>query len=138
MRWFKTKDLRSSIYAMFSVHTSHPAARVDDAATMDQIREAMLAMAGEDAGERAAGLGRRIRYATDLQALWFMRGELMQLLARNHGEVAAREKVDELSSLFTDLLPSGLRSRPSPLSGTYRNSRPHEDYRTSRPHSDET
>jgi hypothetical protein len=136
MRWFKTKDLRSSIYAMFSVSTS--TTRAPDAATMDQVREAMLALTGDDPGERSAGLSRRIRYATDLQALWFMRGELMQLLARNHGEAAAREKLDELSSLFTDLLPSGLRSRPSPLNDAYRNSRPFDDYRASRPHSDDT
>ena len=136
MRWFKTKDLRSSIYAMFTVSTSAP--RVDDQTTMDQVREAMLALTGDDPGERSAGLARRIRYATDLQALWFMRGELMQLLARHHGEAAAREKLDELSSLFSDLLPSGLRSRPSPLNEAYRNSRPLEDYRASRPHSDDT
>ncbi|MDE2605098.1 MAG: hypothetical protein KGL68_04160 [Burkholderiales bacterium] len=136
MRWFKTKDLRSSIYALFSVSTSEQ--RVEDAATMDQIREAMLALAGDEPGDRAAGVVRRIRYATDLQSLWFMRGELMQLLARNEGEAAAREKVDELSSLFTDLLPSALRSRPSPLSPEYRNSRPPaDDYRASRPHSDD-
>lgn len=126
MRWFKTKDLRSSIYAMFSVSTA-ATPRAEDPATMDQIREAMLAMAAMDHGERAAGLARRIRYATDLQALWFMRGELMQLLARDHGEVAAREKVDELSVMFTHLLPSGLRSRPSPLNLPYRTSRPHSD-----------
>lgn len=137
MRWFKTKDLRSSIYALFSVSTS--SSRIDDAATMDQIREAMLEMTGDDPRDRTAGLARRIRYATDLQALWFMRGELMQLLARNEGELAAREKVDELTSLFTDLLPSGLRSRPSPLDASYRNSRPPtDDYRASRPHSDDT
>jgi len=136
MRWFKTKDLRSSIYAMFTVSTS--TSRAPDPATMDQVREAMLALTGDDPGERAAGLARRIRYATDLQALWFMRGELMQLLARHHGEAAAREKLDELSSLFSDLLPSGLRSRPSPLNEAYRNSRPLEDYRASRPHSDDT
>jgi hypothetical protein len=126
MRWFKTKDLRSSIYAMFSVSTA-ATPRAEDPATMDQIREAMLAMAALDHGERAAGLARRIRYATDLQALWFMRGELMQLLARDYGEAAAREKVDELSCMFTNLLPSGLRSRPSPLNLPYRTSRPHSD-----------
>lgn len=125
MRWFKTRDLRSSIYAMFSVSTARP--RVEDPATMDQIREAMLALTTLDAGDRAAGLARRIRYATDLQALWFMRGEIMQLLSRTHGEAAAREKIDDLSSLFADLLPSGLRSRPSPLNPSYRNSRPHSD-----------
>lgn len=126
MRWFKSKDLRSSIYAMFNVSTS-VTPRVPDAHTMDEIREAMLAMTALDPGERAAGLARRIRYATDLQSLWFMRGELMQLLSRSYGEMAARGKVDELSALFADLLPSGLRSRPSPLNGPYRNSRPHSD-----------
>ena len=136
MRWFKTKDLRSSIHAMFSVSTR--ASHAADAVTMDQIREAMLALVSEDPGERAAGLARRIRYATDLQALWFMRGEIMQLLARGQGEMLAREKVDDLSSLFADLLPSGLRSRPSPLDAVYRNSRPPEDYRASRPHSEES
>jgi hypothetical protein len=35
--------------------------------------------------------------------------------------------VDELSSMFSDLLPSGLRSRPSPLNPPYRNSRPQSD-----------
>ena len=124
MRWFKTKDLRSSIYAMFSVSTRTSFA--PDAATMDQIREAMLALASEDPGERSAGLARRIRYATELQALWFMRGEVMQLLARLHGEAVAREKVDELRALFSDLLPSGLRSRPSPL-GHYRPNRESDD-----------
>ena len=136
MRWFKSRDIRSSIYAMFSVstRTTHAA----DVASMDQIREAMLALSGAARGERAAGLTRRIRYATDLQSLWFMRGELMQLLAHDEGESAARDKVDELSSMFSDLLPTALRSRPSPLDTAYRNSRPPEDYRMSRPHSDET
>jgi hypothetical protein len=137
MRWFRTKDLRSSLYALLNVSTARP--RLDDAATMDQIREAMLALTSDEGSERAAAVTRRIRYATDLQALWFLRGELMQLLARSHGEVSAREKVDALSSLFSDLLPSALRSRPSPLDSTYRNSRPFpEDYRASRPHSEDS
>ena len=42
-------------------------------------------------------------------------------------ERTARESIDELSFLFADLLPSGLRSRPSPLNAPYRNSRPHSD-----------
>jgi hypothetical protein len=137
MNWFKSKDLRSSLYALLSVSTSRP--RMDDPATMDQVRETMLALTEEVGGERASGLARRIRYATDLQALWFMRGEIMQLLARTHGEAAARERVDEVSSLFADLLPSALRSRPSPLNQPYRNSLPPpDDDRASRPHSDDT
>lgn len=87
---------------------------------MDRIRLRMLALASLDGSERSALLSRRIRYATDLQALWFMRGELMALLAHVHGEAAARQKLEVLSDMFRDLLPSSLLSRPSPLSSSYR------------------
>ena len=123
MRWFKTKDLRSSIYAMFSVSTAQRRPP-DDGSALEHIREMMMTLATLDGSERGAALSRRIRYAMDLQALWFMRGELMQLLARTQGEAAARSKVTEVSSMFEDLLPPGLRSRPSPLSEHYRSSRP--------------
>jgi hypothetical protein len=118
MRWFKPK-LRSSIYAIFSVGSPGDSSQVDEATVMEQIREAMLALASLD-DLRSAAVVRRIRYASDLEALWFIRGELMALLARTHGEAAALEKLETLSSLFSDLLPKGLRSRPSPLSGNFR------------------
>lgn len=127
MRWFNTKDLRSSISAMFSVGVSTPSATSDDTLLRTEgIRQTMLSMVELDGSERAEKLARRIRYA-DLEALWFMRGELMGMLARSHGEVAARDKVDRLGAMFENMLPSGLRSRPSPLSAPYRNSRPHSD-----------
>lgn len=127
MRWFNTKDLRSSIYALLNVGVRSSAPRGDDELTRtENIRQIMLGMVELDGSERAEKLARRIRYA-DLEALWFMRGELMGMLARSHGEVAARERLEGLSGLFEDLLPSGLRSRPSPLNRDYRNSRPHSD-----------
>lgn len=125
MRWFNTKDLRSSITAIFSVGVSGPPIS-DHALRTENIRQTMLAMVDLDGSERAEKLARRIRYA-DLEALWFMRGELMGLLARSHGELAARDQLEGLSALFEDMLPSGLRSRPSPLSHGYRASRPHSD-----------
>lgn len=132
MSWFKTKDLRSSIYALFSVGTTPPPA--DDTARLEEIREVMLTLSQMDGGtDHSASLTRRIRYATDLQVLWFLRGELMGLLARSVGEAVALEKMDRLSEMFSGLLPRGLRSRPSPLNPNYRNSRPAEDYRNSRP-----
>ena len=45
----------------------------------------------------------------------FIRGELMGLLARAHGEMTALGEIEEISEMFEDLLPPGLRSRPSPL-----------------------
>ena len=124
MRWFSTKELRSTIYAIFSVSTAAPSAPPDGSSALENIRQAMLALTALDPGDRGVFLARRIRYAGDLQSLWFMRGELMALLARTHGEAAALQKVDGLSSMFGDLLPRGLRSRPSPLSNTFRATSP--------------
>ena len=127
MRWFITKDLRSTISAMFTVSTAPPPTAAEQAEKMDLIRRKMLALAVLTRGDRSEALARRIRYAATVETLWYARGELMAQLAKMEGELAAREKVDTLSGLFRDMLPRGLRSRPSPLDGTYRSSRPGED-----------
>jgi hypothetical protein len=127
MRWFNTKDLRSTISAMFTVSTAAPPTPAEQAAQLETIRRKMLALAVLTHGERSEALARRIRYAASVESLWYARGELMGQLAKVDGEAAAREKVDALSALFKELLPRGLRSRPSPLDGTYRSSRPGED-----------
>ena len=124
MRWFKTKDLRSTITAIFTVSTAPAPTAADQAAQLDTIRRKMLAMAILTNSERTEALTRRIRYAVTVETLWFTRGELMAQLAREHGETVAREKVDALSDLFRELLPRGLCARASPLDGTYRSSRP--------------
>ncbi len=119
--WFKTK-LRSSFSGLLSTHAVPAAAAPpgDGGVTLEDIRQVMLEMTTADKSERAVKLARRIRYAADVETLWFMRGELMALLARTRGEAAAWDELASLSALFTDLLPSGLRSRPSPLSSTFR------------------
>jgi hypothetical protein len=123
MRWFMPK-LRNSLYAvMHSVHPSEAARAAEHPVDLEDIRQHMLDLASLDGGERAMRLVRRIRYASDLEALWFMRGELMGQLAATLGEAAAFEKVEALSALFADLLPAGLRSRPSPLGANYRPNR---------------
>lgn len=119
MRW-----LKSSIHSIFMVRTSVTAVPGEHGSSPDAVRDAMLALVSLTTDDRAASLIRRIRYASDLEALWYMRGELMHMLARSHGEAVAREKLEELSEKFTDFLPRGLRSRPSPLAPGYRPSRP--------------
>ena len=127
MRWFKTKDLRSTITAIFTVSSAPGPTAADQAAQLDTIRRKMLAMALLTDGDRAEALTRRIRYAVTVETLWFARGELMAQLAREHGESVARDKVDALGGLFRELLPKGLCARTSPLDGTYRSSRPPEE-----------
>lgn len=119
MRWFKP-NLRSSLYALLFGGSAAEPSTVLQNYTLEDIRERMQAMAEAAGGARAEKVVRRIRYATDVEALWFIRSELMALLAGAYGELAALEKVDAISEMFDDLLPEGLRSRPSPLSASVR------------------
>jgi hypothetical protein len=115
MRWFKP-NLRSSVSAMFSSgHPSQPAESALEDVGIEDIRTSMLALIGEIEEQKFLHVGRRIRYASEVMALWYLRGDLMALLASRHGEVRARENLKEITGRFADMLPKGLRSRPSPL-----------------------
>ena len=113
------QSIRSGLHALLQVSTiprhSRTSAREEGpTVTVEDIRTLMLEMVGE-VNEDSAILVRRIRYGADPQALWFLRSELMGYLARRQGESIARAKLEVVSEMFHELLPSGLRSRPSPL-----------------------
>lgn len=118
MRWFKP-NLRNSLHAIFSAGLGHARAEPppESVFSIEDIRQRMLDLvpAENEGDERAAVVARRIRYADQVESLWFMRGELMAVLARTRGEAAALELISSVSDMFDDLLPEGLRSRPSPL-----------------------
>jgi hypothetical protein len=112
MRWFKP-NLRSSLYGLLG-NAPAPTESILESGTED-IREAMLALLGENGTRRFPHVTRRVRYANDIQALWYLRGDLMAALAALHGESAAREKIQRITGMFHGLLPGSLNSRPSPL-----------------------
>jgi hypothetical protein len=114
MRWLKP-NLRSSIYGLLG-HPSTPSQSVLENGQED-IREAMLGLMGEAGPKRFPQITRRIRYANDIQALWYLRGDLMAALATLNGESEARRKVQGITDMFHGLLPRSLSSRPSPLMG---------------------
>lgn len=114
MRWFKS-DLASSFLALFGSGRTPvwPESVVE--VDVEDIRQAMLALAGNLEDKRFAHVGRRIRYAMDAVSLWYLRADLMAMLASTNGEVQAREKIRAITEMFEHLLPQGLKSRPSPL-----------------------
>ena len=75
----------------------------------EAIREAMLALL--PALDRHAKLSRRLRHASDALALWYLRSELMEVLAVLHGEVAAASSLSRITREFKEVLPEGLASR---------------------------
>jgi hypothetical protein len=114
MRWLKP-NLRGSIYGLLG-NPLPPSESVLDSGCED-IRESMLSVLGDTGVKHFPQVTRRIRYANDIQALWYLRGDLMGALAAMHGEAAARQKIASITHMFQGLLPGGLNSRPSPLVG---------------------
>ena len=114
MRWFKA-NLRNSLYGLLGNPPSPSESTL--ASGTEDIREAMLGTLGEAGSEQFPHVTRRVRYANDIQGLWYLRGDLMGALAAIHGEAEAREKIREITAMFHGLLPGSLSSRPSPLMG---------------------
>jgi hypothetical protein len=114
MRWLKP-NLRSSIYGLLGNPVPLSDSRLETC--VEDVRESMLDLLGPTGPKQFPTVVRRIRYANDIQALWYLRGDLMAALAALHGERTAREKIASLTAMFTGLLPNGLQSRPSPLVG---------------------
>jgi hypothetical protein len=114
MRWLKP-NLRGSIYGLLG-NPLPPSESVLESGAED-IRESMLMLLGDTGPRHFPQVTRRIRYANDVQALWYLRGDLMGALAAMHGEAAARKQVASVTDMFRGLLPNGLDSRPSRLVG---------------------
>lgn len=111
MRWLNGK-LRALARVLNGTSTGPPD-EVRKART-EQIRAAMLEALGFEAPEFAL-ITRRIRYARDVQGLWYLRGDLMAVLAAKEGETAAARRIHTISALFDGMLPRSLGARISPL-----------------------
>ncbi len=109
----KRVDFRSSISGLLG-RPREPSDSVLENG-LEDIREAMLSVLGDKGAKQYAGTTRRIRYATDIKDLWYLRGDLMAAIAGLHGEAVAREQIALINAQFQGLLPGGLASRPSRL-----------------------
>jgi len=91
-----------------------PNSRVGDAGRrLDGIRAQMTAALEPVGDAGAATLARRIRHA-DAGCLWYLRSDLMQVLAARHGEAQARERLAPITGAFQDLLPQGIAAGLAP------------------------
>lgn len=84
-------------------------------ASMREIRLAMLECLIQNGVDVKSVIHMRVAYANDIQDLWYLRGDVMAVVASREGEVAAKKKLDQISVRFNGLLPRALTSRNSPL-----------------------
>jgi hypothetical protein len=120
MRWNK-ESLKSSLQSLLGHKpTDRAPARPPtpgDGRRFEMIRTAMLGQLEEVGLEGYEHVARRIRQAKDVEALWFLRADLMYALSSLRGEAEAARRMSRITPQFNGLLSAGLNSRPSPLGG---------------------
>ena len=79
-------------------------------ARTEAIRKLMLLEIGEAGEKNFPAVVRRVRYAPDVQGLWYVRSELMGVLSSVHGETLAQEKIAYISARFKGLISQSLTS----------------------------
>ena len=100
--WVST-GLRS-IYGL--LHQPLIGAQAPTPSEVDAVRQAMLeALRTSTSSPQRQDLAQRITFATELRSLWYLRSELMAMVACTHGEEHARLCVAALTLRFRGLLP---------------------------------
>lgn len=81
--------------------------------TLHEIRMEMLAALGDVAEKRFPLVQLRVTYASDIDDLWYLRGDVMAAIASLRGEAVAKEKLHQISTMFVGLVPHNLTNKCS-------------------------
>jgi hypothetical protein len=100
----------STIQELFEGRSSAEPSELLD---IDAIRRAMLDSLSEEGRTLFPQIARRVMFAANLLALWYVRPELMMALSSKHGESIAQERVEQITAMFDGLLPQAMRSSRS-------------------------
>ena len=78
---------------------------------LGQIRTAMLSLLQVHGGHAMQRVAQRVRFAGDLEALWYLRQDVLTALSAVDGEVAARRQMQQINRLFKGGLPDTMGPR---------------------------
>lgn len=78
---------------------------------LNKVRDAMLSMLNGHGGLSMQRVSQRVRFADDLEALWYLRQDVLLALSTVHGELSARRQLREINRLFKGWLPGALAPR---------------------------
>jgi len=78
---------------------------IDVDGRLEQIREALLDILTELDGDHCKDTWSKVGRATEAQSLWYLRSEMMQLIAASYGEEIARRKLDAITEMFRGVVP---------------------------------
>ena len=83
----------------------------DAAGRVEKIRSAMLCCVGAGSSPQHERLERRLRWALDAQALWYLRSDLMAVLSDASDEREARVQVQNITAMFRGLVSESMFGR---------------------------
>jgi hypothetical protein len=112
MSWFKSAT--GSLLGALGIARGPSKSALEEKAY--EIRQAMLTTLGEPTSQPFTALRRRLVFAEDIEALWYLRSEWMAAMSTLHGERVAAAHLRGINLHFEGLLAKGMTSRPSPLS----------------------
>jgi hypothetical protein len=76
-----------------------------------EIRVAMLEMLRPHGSHGVARVAQRVQFADDLEALWYLRQDVMTALSDFDGEGSARRQMKQINSMFKGRLPGAMGPR---------------------------
>lgn len=112
MRWNKP-TLRNNLHDLLGRDKPSSTAWVRDQG-LEEVRRAMLQTLLGLTGCEVARMNMRIRYAGDIEALWYLRSDLFSTLVLVRGETCAQSILDLLTPMFHGQLPRALRAPQMP------------------------
>lgn len=114
MRWNKP-NLRSSLHGLLGRDAPASTAWVHNQG-LEAVRYAMIqCLVGLRGSEsEVARMNMRLRYASDIEALWYLRSDLRALLIPLRGEALANATLAQLTPLFQGHLPRTLGGASKP------------------------
>jgi hypothetical protein len=65
-----------------------------------RVRYAMLSLLQVHGGHSIQRVAQRVRFADDLEALWYLRQDVMSALVELDGEAAARRQLHPINTMF--------------------------------------
>lgn len=76
-----------------------------------RIRAAMLDLLQAHSGHPAQRLTQRVLFASDVEALWYLRQDLLTVLSELDGEFSARRQMKQINGLFKGGVPNSMGPR---------------------------
>jgi hypothetical protein len=109
---FVASRLLTTLFGVTSQQTSDKPSKSQ---RLEDIRQSMLDSLADAGAMPLAQFERRVIFASDAESLWYLRPELLMVIASKRGERAARQRLEQISAMFIGLLPKGLNSRQAGL-----------------------